>query len=778
MRRLLVVVALAGCGRSQLDSPIFLPSNDAGAGQSDLVDDRTSEPASDAGADQDASPCVASGDICAAGQSCVPVVAHGASHFRAGIGPRAAAIGDVDGDGRLDAVIANGGSNDVSVLLGRGDGTFRPAQSFAAGAAPSALILADLDEDGRLDVVIANQMSNDVSVLLATGGGSFTLAGSTRAGSAPVSLAAGDFDRDGHLDVAVTNRDSGDVSLLAGSGDGSLRLARTIAVGTTPVAVAAADLNRDGKLDLAVAVLDSNVVALLFGDGNGSFAAPVDLPADSLPDAIAAVDLDGDGNLDLVVAHDSSGQQNVSVLGVYGGRGDGTFAAAQAVTAGYMGETALAAGDFNRDGKIDVAVASADFNVNLMLGNGDGSFSAGVGSSVGEAPAALAAGDLDGDGAPDLVVAIPATNDVTVLLHAVDRGGSADGRFQDAQNYPVSGQALQIVAGDLDGDGRSDLVVATGPAGASVLMSRSDGTFRSAPNTPLLLSRMALGDMNGDGILDLVGSVRNLGARDQITVQVGNGDGTFRIGWVMDSGAEIVRTIAIADLNGDGLLDVAAAANGPSSVLLFLGDGAGGLAPPQPLPPVGPFAEGLVAVDLNGDGVLDLAVSDGPSSISVLLGNGDGTFQAARSVGVGSGPSAIATGDLNRDGLPDLAVTDQSSDEISILLGKGDGTFQSAASVPIAGTNGGIPTFVDLALADLNNDGVLDMALGDRTSIATFQGNGDGSFQANQVVSSAYEPFSVVAIDANGDGLLDLAAANLISYEVSVLLARRSHGCR
>ncbi len=307
----------------------------------------------------------------------------------------------------------------------------------------------------------------------------------------------------------------------------------------------------------------------------------------------------------------------------------------------------------------------------------------------------------------------------------------------------------------------------------SVLLGEGDGTFAAAQNFGVgnQPNSVAIGDLNQDGILDL--AVANWSSND-VSVLLGEGDGTFAAAQNFVAGTS-PQSVAIGDLNQDGVPDLAVANSGlpgsgvESTVSVLLGEGDGTFGAAQNF--VAGASPASVAIgDLNQDGVPDLAVANSgafmqPGSVSVLLGEGDGTFGAAQNFSTGDLPRSVAIGDLNQDGVPDLAVANRNSDDVSVLLGRGDGTFGAAQNFGA----GGWPGPVSVAIGDLNQDGVPDLALANTVYVSVLLGQGDGTFGAAQSFGAGVSS-SVAIGDLNQDGVPDLAVARLASANVSVLL--------
>ena len=338
--------------------------------------------------------------------------------FDAGSGPQSVAVGDFNGDGKPDLAVVNSYSNNVSILLGNGDGTFQIHVDYPTGAQPGSVAIGDFNGDGKLDLAVVNSYSNNVSVLLGNGNGTFQPAVSygTGSGTGPAFVAVGDFNHDGKLDLAVANSNSSNVSVLLGNGDGTFQTAVNYDVGGAPTSIAVGDFNHDGKLDLAVANSNSTYVSVLLGNGDGTFQTAVNYDVGGAPTSIAVGDFNHDGKLDLAVAVPVPGPSTyVSVLL---GNGDGTFQTAVNYNAPYAPD-AVAVGDFNGDGNLDLVVGNRSSNISVFLGNGDGTFRTAVNYSAGYNPSSVAVGDFNNDGTLDLAVANSGSSTtVTVLLQS------------------------------------------------------------------------------------------------------------------------------------------------------------------------------------------------------------------------------------------------------------------------------------------------------------------------------------------------------------------------
>jgi hypothetical protein len=645
-----------------------------------------------------------------------------------------------------------------------------PVPGHATGL---AVAVADFRGDGHRDLaaVAGTGGSAAVDVFLGNGDGSFQAARPAPVPFDSGPVAAGDFTGDGKADLVVGFTDN--LEILLGNGDGSFRNGGEINIGfdVFPASIAVADFHGDGRQDIVVA-LDVGTVLELRGNGNGTFQAPVTVGSFNPSGSFAAVagDVNNDGKQDLIV--ETGGRAQLLL-----GNGDGTFQSPVPFAPGFP----LAAADANGDGIPDLVFATPT-GISERLGNGDGTFQdpVAVNFAAGTPGTVIGAGDFTGNGRLDAVVENvrpPAVdlrpNAFGVLLN------NGDGTFATAPAYATGQFPREVVAGDFTGSGLADLVTADS-AGTHLLPNNGDGTFGSPITVAGFLGDLVTGDFNGDDNLDLAALSRSSEGL-QVQVFLGNGDRTFQAprSTVVGSSALIPKQMVAGDFDGDGKLDLAvlyedtASGHGQSFVTVLLGNGDGTfrVTDTHQVAPASDriLASGLAAGDFNGDGHLDLVETNSDGTVNVLLGNGDGSFQDPVALHLGGNPSSVAAADLRGNGITDLIVTSTGPTDpgVSVLLGNGDGTFRAPVRYQV-GTGAG-----SVLVGDFNGDGIPDLAVisaGHTASV--LRGNGDGTFQDPVSYLAGDTPTSLVAADFNGDGALDLATANFRSNDVTVLLNR------
>ena len=696
-------------------------------------------------------------------------------------------MADVNGDGKLDIITANYGSNSVSVLLGNGNGTFQPQTTFAAGSGPASVWVADLNNDGRLDLVVGNRNASTVSVLFGNGNGTFQPSIPFGAGENRYSVVVADVNGDGYPDLITTNENQSTVTVDLGNGDGTFEPGQTVPVGAGPTSIAVADFNGDGRPDIVTTNSNGNSVSVLLGNGDGTFSVQQTFAVGRSPRAVRVADVNGDGIPDLIVAN-----YNDNTVSALLGKGDGTFLPQEVLPVGQK-PYSLTVVDLNGDGKPDIVVAnSASDTVSVLLGNGAGGFGPQYTLATGRQPFAVAAADVNGDGIPDIVTANAFDNTVSLLL------GNGGGTFRGRQTFAVGARPYSVTMADVNGDGKPDIVTGNyGGDSVSVLLNEGGGSFQSQQTfaTDQSPVKTVVADVNDDGRPDLV-IVSN---HDSATgVLLGRGDGTFQP-VTAASGVGVSDTPFLADLNGDGVADSIVLDR--SGNILFrkgLGGASNAFAPPVIINPGRPARDitivrigsqfAIAAADAHFDPLLSINQFVFTVSLYTVGDNGSVTRRTAFSTT--ALPPPLTAAYLTGNGLEDLVAANALDNSVSIALQSAAGQFATPILLPA----GVAPTAI--AVADMNGDGLPDIIVSD-------QGSGDVTVLLNDpahsfgqslrfradtglyglsvtgsvpVVSSFAQSVSLVSGDFTGDGRNDLVVVNQGGTHSFTILTANGNG--
>ncbi|CAF1020117.1 unnamed protein product [Adineta ricciae] len=683
---------------------------------------------------------------------------------------RAVALGDFNNDTYLDIVMMNYGLSNVDLLLGNLNSTFSSQTTFSTGSLsyPTSLLVNDLDNDGTLDVAIANSALGNVLIYYGYTNDNFIYSKtySTGIGSSPQALAIGDFNNDKKLDIAAVNSGTNDVLTLLKSDIGAFRkqITYSTGMGSAPQSVAIADFNKDDHMDFVVANTDSSSISIFLGQGNGSFFDSITYSTGnkSNPGGLMISDLNNDSYRDVIVCNYWGDN-----VGVFLSFGDGTFSNQITRSTGYnSGPNGVTIGDFNNDNHLDMAVSLVDFNqISILHGYGNGSFSYGRNYSTGgeSAPSAIGAADLNRDKFLDIIVANYGTANLYIFQ------GFGDGTFVhiDILSLGTNAAPNSLVIADFNKDSIVDVAIANGGTdNIRIFFGSANGTFLN--QTDLSTGKdsapygIAVADFNNDNQLDI--AVTNYGYGN-FGIFLACVNGTFFNQITYTSGDYSQPwSIAVADLDKDGRLDVTVANAGTDSVGVFFGYALEDyLSAPSYSIGSSSQATSIAVGDFNYDSHLDVVIANNVmNNIMILFGSGYGTFLDKRiySTGDSSRPCSVTVADLNHDQRLDIIVANSGTDNVGIFFANENRTFADQITY-FTGIRSQPNSVVVL---DFNKDTHLDIAVANYGSgnINIFLGYGDGNFKNEFIFNTGYRsfPYSLTIGDINKDNFTDIVATN------------------
>jgi hypothetical protein len=691
--------------------------------------------------------------------------------------PQSVAAGDFNNDSLLDIAVANSDRDNVGIFLGYGNGSFRVQTNLSSGngSGPQSVAVGDFNDDSLLDIAVANANSDNVGLFLGYGNGTFRVQTtfSTGNGSSPWWVAVGHFNNDSRLDIAVANYRGGNIGILLGCGNGSLEKMITYFMGdgSNPTALALGDFNGDNIFDIAVSNYGTNNIGILFGYGNGVFGMVTNYSTGdgSRPFSVAIGNFNGDRWMDIVVVNNH--ENNIGVfLGL-----DNRYISSQASHSTGSGSHpyCVVTSDFNNDTLLDLMVVnSAHHNIGIRLGYGNGNFADELTypAEVNSRPYSATVGDFNNDYRMDIAIANTMSDSVTVAF------GDGNGTFTSQDVYPTGNGSYPnfTAVADLNNDNRPDLIILNqGTNTVGVFLSFDYATFRKQSTQSTVISSfpisIAVGDFNNDSLLDI--AVVNY-LDHNIGIFLGNINGSFEAQTTLPTENDsFLYSIAVGDFNNDGRLDLTVA-NWFDNVGIFLGYGNGSFRAQTTFSTGdGSNPQSVAVCDLNNDNRLDLVVANyGYNNVGILLGYGNGSFgmQTPFSTERLSQAISIALGDFNNDSWLDLAVANYDDDTVGVLLGYGNGSFAPQTTYP----TGAHPS--RLTVGDLNNDNKPDIVVpnSDADNVGVFFGYGDGFFthQMTFTTGDGSQPSAVAIGDFNNDNLSDIVVANSQYSNVTIFV--------
>ena len=712
------------------------------------------------------------------------------------------ALGDFNGDGKIDVATVGNTTGAVNVLIGNGDGTFGAPVAYATlPGVPiiAAIATGDFNGDGKTDLAVASLNSSKIAILLGNGDGTFQSAVGFSAANTSLSIVVADFNGDGKADLATAN--AGSISVLLGNGDGTFQPVLPYSTGVTSQIqwLATADFNGDGKADLLTANSSSASISVLFGNGDGTFQLPKTQPAGpsisgvvvligngdgairnalnyaagSVINGIALADVNRDGRTDIVLADPGSGTVGIQ-LGTPAIPTTTTLTStANPASYGQPVTLAITVSQVAATGQVSLFDGSDEITDFYPFAGGFASYSPSLSTGTHFLKATYS-GDAVYGSSTSPVLALTVNRAATTTTLTSLTNPAVAGRnviLVAAVSVPAATGTVTFVAGPVTlgtgllAAGYADLVISTLPVGSNVVTAIYSGDSNysgsTSPGVTEVISPALTKTATSTNLMASSNSIkygRNLNLQAIVSPHSATGAVTFYDGVNVIGTAPVIGGVASVstaslvpgahpiEAQYGGSSSNAVSTSAPFMVTVTA-------APQNGFRPAVSYNAALGSAkvrsaDFNGDGVPDLAFGT-PGALSIFLGNGDGSFRPAGVYGNNSGGfGGLGIGDFNGDGIPDVAITGATAGTISVFLGAGDGSF----SPPI--NSNAIGNLAELAVADFNKDGKGDIAVANSVLL----GNGDGTLQPPVGFSTVGGPACVVVGDFNGDGNPDIAS--------------------
>lgn len=720
-----------------------------------------------------------------------PEFANTSSGFRTSLtniapSPEAALLADLDNNGDPDAVVAKGNfESGFTVLLNSGNGTYSTPVSYTTGFACWDITVADFNNDAIPDVVVSNRGTNyngnSVSLFHGNGNGTFGAKTNFTVGTGPIGLTAADFNSDGFTDLAVANNggfgSGSTVSILINNTTGGFNTAYVLTGIPKPYKLVSGFIDNDSLPDIVVANEEERIT-ILHNTGTSFTATPYSMQAiqyNNLYSSVQLADIDNDNDPDIL--YSSLGTQHIAVRR---NLGNGVLDSIQPVILDffYGGTTSFQLHDFNSDGYPDIVAATSTGSTGdgyrISMNQGNGTFAPPTYGTAGQYTFAVLGGDVDGDGDTDVLTIDNYSNELTV--HKNNGSGVFPTPVLFSTGFPVVTTKLE--AADMDNDGDLDILTSADSRTAinvpvTVSKNNGNGTFAAAVTVSGSFGLGGLGakfrDLNNDGFLDIVyASGINTSPYDFFTC-LNNGNGTFApaVRWNINSCGW--NDLDAADMDNDGDIDVIitewlGCPSEPFSarrIYICKNQGNATFAAPV-LNVVNPFPGPIAICDFNEDGFLDVATGQS-TSIDIALNDGAGNLLVPASFTMAQSPFDILATDLNNDGHADIASCNYGSNpgdySLTVRLGNGNGTFQ-AVQLLDAAYSPNLANVSGIAAGDVDNDGDVDLIVSQNAThdMSMYLNNGSGVFAFEHRLCAYYGFRSPWFADFDGDGIKDLAA--------------------